>query len=51
MNVRKEAGLIDPATNDYMELDIYIPALRFAIEFQVLNYLNYDKWTRYITGG
>lgn len=39
INVRKEAGLIDPETDDYMELDIFLPSLNLALECQVLPFL------------
>lgn len=35
VNVRKEAGILHPDTREYMELDLYIPSLRLAFEFQV----------------
>ena len=38
MNVRKEAGLKRKATNDYLELDIFIPSLNLAFEFQVRHF-------------
>ena len=34
-NARKEAGILNPETNNYMELDIYLPELKLALEFQV----------------
>lgn len=36
VNVRKEAGLIHPDTGELMELDIYIPSLHLAFEYQVI---------------
>lgn len=34
-NVRKEAGLQNPETGSYLELDIYLPELKLALEYQV----------------
>lgn len=34
-NARKEAQLINPETGDYLELDIYLPSLKLAFEYQV----------------
>jgi len=34
MNVRKEAGLINPDTGYYLELDCWIPSLNVAFEYQ-----------------
>lgn len=34
-NVRREGGLRNPSTGEYLELDIFIPALNIAFEFQV----------------
>jgi len=34
-NAKKEAGLINSATGDYLELDFYLPALSLAFEYQV----------------
>jgi len=35
VNVRKEAGLLNPQNNEYLELDIFLPSLNLALEFQV----------------
>jgi len=40
INVRKEAGLIDPETDDYMELDIFLPSFNLALECQVFPSFN-----------
>ena len=35
MNARKEADLINPATNTPLELDLFLPSLHLAFEYQV----------------
>ena len=35
VNARKEAELINPDSNWYLELDIYLPSLHLAFEYQV----------------
>lgn len=34
VNVRTEAGLLIPETGEYFELDIYLPSLKLAFEYQ-----------------
>mgnify|MGYP001060715403 FL=1 len=35
VNARKEPGLVDTANDTYLELDIYLPSLHLAFEYQV----------------
>ena len=35
VNARKEAQLLNPETGDYLELDIWLPSLNLAFEYQV----------------
>jgi len=35
INVRREADLVNPLTGKYLELDIYLPSLSLAFEYQV----------------
>ena len=35
INARKEADLVDPETLQYLELDIFLPSLHLAFEYQV----------------
>ena len=34
-NARKETGIKNPETGEYLELDIYIPSLHIAFEYNV----------------
>ena len=34
-NARREAHLLNPRTGQYLELDIYLPSLYLAFEYQV----------------
>jgi len=38
VNARKEAGIINPSTGHFMELDVYLPAFNLAFEYQVYFY-------------
>ena len=35
VNARKEADLVHPETNQHLELDIFLPSLNLAFEYQV----------------
>lgn len=34
-NARKEAGIVNPETGQYLELDVYLPTLNLGLEYQV----------------
>jgi len=36
INARKEAGILNPSTGHYLEIDVYLPELKLALEFQVI---------------
>lgn len=38
-NARKEAELVNPATDEFLELDVYVPSLNLAFEYQVCLYI------------
>jgi len=37
INARKEAGLLNPDSNENMEVDIYLPSLNLGFEYHVHN--------------
>ena len=39
INARKEGELVNPSTGQLMELDIYLPSLNLAFEYQVHTFL------------
>ena len=39
VNARKEADVVNPDTDSYFELDIYLPSLKLAFEYQVYSTL------------
>mgnify|MGYP007061232854 CR=1 FL=1 len=36
INARKEAEIVNPSTGHYLEIDVYLPELKLALEFQVI---------------
>ena len=34
-NARKEAGILNPGTGRFLELDVYLPSLNLGFEYQV----------------
>ena len=40
VNARKDADLINPETNWYLELDIFFPSLNLAFEYQVTLFIS-----------
>ena len=35
VNARSQAGIIHPETGNFLELDVYLPGLKLAFEYQV----------------
>jgi len=35
VNARREVGLINPESMQYLEIDIYLPSLQLGFEYQV----------------
>jgi len=48
VNVRKDAGVLNPSTGEFLEFDIYLPSLRLAFEYHVMHPLHPNLLARLI---